>query len=228
MDLSEFAVYTDAAGGDADADADADRDRDATADAATPLPTVAADAGADGAPSRAHAGREAVVQARRVGQALDPRHRALPEGVRGHRDADRRRRDRPQAAHAKRTLVTVKRTLKAGSTTFTVKVSGEGALHEGHENQSHVDGAFRYRHRTPPRDHPPLIRRAFTVTIALLALAPVAAAQVPPTPTPTTRLRPRRRRPIRPSRPASSSRNAARRRSSSRSSAGSRAMSPPS
>ena len=92
--------------------------------------------------------------------------------------------------HTKRTLVTVKRTPEGGHDDVHGQGAGEGALHEGHANQSHVDGAFRYGHRTPPRDHPPLTRRALII-LALLALPSVAAAQVqpprrrpPPSPTP--------------------------------------------
>ena len=150
LDMSEFAVYTDPplvtpTPTPTPTDRDARRrtaEPTATATAArrrvAPTPAPSATPAPD--PGR----RQALLQAAAPPASARSASRArCPKACAVTRDADRRRRDRPQAAHLAHASGTYKRTLKAGATTFTVKVSAKARLHEGHVNQSHVDGAFR-------------------------------------------------------------------------------------
>jgi extracellular elastinolytic metalloproteinase len=90
----------------------------------------------------AHPAGASGVHHRGLRQALDPRGRALLAGVQGHRHADGRRGDGPQArrqAHARDGQAHV----EGGLDHVHGQGVQEGAVHEARENQSHADRPFR-------------------------------------------------------------------------------------
>ena len=106
------------------------------------VPTVAPTAGPTVAPAPTPVAPPPFTLAR-LRQALDPRHRPLPVACPVTRDADRRRRDRPQAAgHARAPRARYKRTPEGRARPRSRSSSPQGPRSRKVEViQSHVDGA---------------------------------------------------------------------------------------